>query len=243
MPRLDRLLVSLGHFATRSRARDAILRGAVSVDGVPAAKPGQEVAGSAAIAVDDPARAYVARSALKLKHALDRFGLSPAGLMALDIGASTGGFTQLLLERGAAHVVAVDVGSGQLAAPLRRDPRVTLIEGLNARDLSPAHLPFAPRFLVADVSFISLRLALPPALALAAPGATLVALVKPQFEAGPAHVDRGGLVREEVVRQAVVRGFRAWLEGEQGWIVLGAAESPLPGGDGNVEYLVAARKS
>ncbi|MEQ9177857.1 MAG: TlyA family RNA methyltransferase, partial [Nitratireductor sp.] len=170
--RLDDLLVTRGFFASRSRARDAVLRGTVLVDGRPQTKPGSRVAKDAALAVDDPARAYVSRAALKLVAAFDRFGLDPAGAVALDIGASTGGFTQVLLERGAQHVYAVDVGHGQLDADLAADPRVTNLEGLNARDLAPSHLDGrSVQFIVSDVSFISLKLALPAALDLAGEGA------------------------------------------------------------------------
>lgn len=191
--RLDELLVRRGLYASRSRARDAIGRRAVSVDGVVVAKPGQAVPAASDIAVDDPAARYVSRAALKLIAGLDHFRLDPAGAHALDIGASTGGFTQVLLERGAAHVVALDVGHGQLDKSLHEDPRVTVIEGLNARDLSLDDLDGkAPDFLVSDVSFISLTLALPPALALAAQGAKGVFLVKPQFEAGRDAIGKGG---------------------------------------------------
>ena len=191
--RLDELLVLRGDFATRSRARDAIERGAVRVDGEVAAKAGRSVALDTPIQIDDPARNYVSRAALKLIAGLDHFQLDPRGRRVLDIGASTGGFTQVLLERGAAHVTAIDVGHGQLDAGLAADPRVTSIEGLNARDLGAGHLGAGqPDFLVCDVSFISLKLALPPALALAAPGARAVLLVKPQFEAGRAAIGKGG---------------------------------------------------
>ena len=179
--RLDRLLVARGLVPTRARARDAVLRGTVRVDGAPASKPGQTVGEGAALALDDPAAPYVSRAALKLVAGLDAFGIDAAGAHALDVGASTGGFTQVLLARGAAQVTAIDVGHGQLAPALRADPRVTAIEGLNARDLTMDRLPHAPGLVVADVSFISLRLALPPALDLARPGARCVLLVKPQF--------------------------------------------------------------
>ena len=194
--RLDELLVSRGFFASRSRARDAVARGAVTVDGQPAKKPGQSVAGDVAIKVDDPAQAYVSRAALKLIAGLDHFGFDPAERQALDIGASTGGFTQVLLERGATHVVAIDVGHGQMDEKLRADPRVTCVEGLNARNLARDDLGGSlPDFLVSDVSFISLRLALPNALGLAASGAKGVFLVKPQFEAGREAIGKGGLLR------------------------------------------------
>ncbi len=167
--RLDQLLVARGLAETRARARDAVLRGAVTVDGRTAAKPGEPTDEAASIVIDDPAAAYVSRAALKLVGGLDGFGFSVEGAEALDIGASTGGFTQVLLERGAARVTAIDVGHGQLHARIAADPRVIAREGLNARDLSLGDLPARPDVIVSDVSFISLRLALPPALGLAAP--------------------------------------------------------------------------
>ena len=241
--RLDELLVMRGEFATRSRARDAIERRAVLVDGEIALKPGQSVSARAAIAVDDPARGYVSRAALKLIAGLDHFRLDPRGRVALDIGASTGGFTQVLLERGAAHVSAIDVGHGQFAAALAADPRVSLIEGLNARDLDRHHLQGRPPdFIVCDVSFISLRLALPPALDLAAPGASAIVLVKPQFEAGRAAIGKGGLLREPEMGARIAEELRAWLDALPGWQALGVCPSPIEGGDGNREFLLAGTK-
>jgi 23S rRNA (cytidine1920-2'-O)/16S rRNA (cytidine1409-2'-O)-methyltransferase len=242
MPRLDQLLVERGLYRTRARARDAILRGSVKVDGRTAEKPGQAAPLEARIEIEDEAKGYVSRAALKLIHGLDHFGISPAGLAALDLGASTGGFTQVLLERGAGHVTAVEVGHGQMAPGLRADPRVTLIEGLNARNLSSAHVREPPEIIVADLSFISLKLALPPALALARSGAWLVALIKPQFEAGRDAVDKGGVVRDPQVHQAVCRDVSHWLAAEMGWRVCGTEPSPILGAEGNREYLIAARK-
>lgn len=243
-PRLDQLLVERGLFASRARARDAILRGTVSVAGAVARKPGQAVAGDAEIAVADEARGYVSRAALKLVHGLDRLGLEPAGCRALDVGASTGGFTQVLLERGAAHVVAVDVGHDQMDAGLKADPRVTCLEGLNARALTLEAIGgLAPDFGVCDVSFISLKLALPPALEIAAPGARGVFLVKPQFEAGREALGKGGLLRDPADGARIAREMHAWLETQPGWRALGVADSPLAGGDGNHEYLLAGEKA
>jgi len=242
-PRLDELLVRRGDFPTRSRARDAIERGTVRVDGKAVTKPGQGVAETAVIAVDDPARTYVSRAALKLIAGLDHFGFDPAGCLALDIGASTGGFTQVLLERGARHVTAIDVGHGQLALQLRADPRVTAIEGLNARDLTRQHFREAPDFLVSDVSFISLKLALPPALALAAPGARGIFLVKPQFEAGREAIGKGGLLRNAGDAPRVADDLRSWLDAVPGWRAVGICPSPIEGGDGNREFLLAGVKS
>jgi 23S rRNA (cytidine1920-2'-O)/16S rRNA (cytidine1409-2'-O)-methyltransferase len=241
--RLDELLVERGLFQSRSRARDAIMRGTVSVDGAHESRPGRAIPADAAIAIDDPARTYVSRAALKLVAGLDHFGLDPAGSVALDIGASTGGFTQVLLQRDAARVFAIDVGHGQMHESLRADPRVTVIEGLNARDLAPAHLDgIAPGFIVSDVSFISLKLALPPALALATPGARGVFLVKPQFEAGREAVGKGGLLRDAADGPRVAEALSAWLDGQPGWRSLGHVASPIEGGDGNREFLLAGVK-
>ncbi|MFO1088366.1 MAG: TlyA family RNA methyltransferase [Hyphomicrobiales bacterium] len=240
--RLDLALVERGLSPSRARARDAILRGAVTVDGAAIDKPAAMVSSESTISIFDPASGYVSRAALKLVHALDRFAIDPAGLDCLDIGASTGGFTQVLLERGARHVTAIDVGHRQMAEPLRADPRVTLIEGLNARDLASNDLPSPPAMIVCDVSFISLTLALPPALELAAPGAVLVALIKPQFEAGREALGKGGIVRDEAVQRAVCDRVCDWLATDCGWQVQGIADSPIEGGDGNREFLLAARK-
>ena len=240
--RLDLVLVRRGLSPTRARAADAIRRGEVTVDGRVETKPGATVAETVAIAVADPAGAWVSRAALKLIGGLDGFDLSPDGRECLDVGASTGGFTQVLLARGAARVTAIDVGHGQLAARLAVDRRVHAIEGLNARDLAAAHLPAPPDFVVADVSFISLALALPPALDLAVPGAIGVFLVKPQFEVGREHVGKGGIVRDEAQAQAAVDRIETLLAGH-GWTVLGRAPAAIAGGDGNREWVVAARKS
>jgi 23S rRNA (cytidine1920-2'-O)/16S rRNA (cytidine1409-2'-O)-methyltransferase len=241
--RLDEVLVARGLFATRSRARDAIQRGAVTVAGKVETRPGREVASDAELAVDDPARTYVSRAALKLVAALDHFGFDVAGRVALDVGASTGGFTQVLLERGARSVFAVDVGHGQIHASLREDPRVQVIEGLNARDLTSVHLGGeVPQVVVADVSFISLRLALPPALALAAPGAFAALLVKPQFEAGREAIGKGGLLRQAALGPRIADDLSAWLDTQPGWRALGHAPSPIEGGDGNREFLLGGMK-
>ena len=242
MTRLDQLLVERGLYRTRSRARDAVLRGRVTVEGRVAAKPAQSVAADAVIGIADEAHHYVSRAALKLVHGLGHFGVSPQGLAALDIGASTGGFTQVLLERGARHVTAIDVGHGQMAPAVARDTRVRVLEGLNARDLTSGHLPEPPEFITADLSFISLKLALAPALALAPPGALLVALIKPQFEAGREQLSKDGVVRDAAVQDAVCRDIASWLETAMGWRVIGTTPSPVAGGSGNREFLLAARK-
>jgi 23S rRNA (cytidine1920-2'-O)/16S rRNA (cytidine1409-2'-O)-methyltransferase len=241
--RLDQLLLNAGLVASRSRARDAISRGTVRVNGRVVTKPSSTFPASAIIEIDDPAQAYVSRAALKLKAALDQFGLDPAGLDCLDIGASTGGFTDILLERGAAHVIAVDVGHDQLHPRLRADERITNYEGLNARVLDEDHLEDrAIGAVVSDVSFISLKLALPPALTLAEPGAFCVLLVKPQFEAGREAISKAGLLKDPESAPAVAAELERWLTEDMGWQSLGLIPSPITGGDGNVEYLLGGRK-
>lgn len=240
--RLDQHLVDTGHFQTRARARDAILRGTVSVDGTSCLKPGQKVAANASISVSDPAAQYVSRAALKLIEGLDCFGIDPAGLICLDIGASTGGFTQVLLEREAAKVHAIDVGHDQLHEMIASHPNVRRRDGLNARDLTLEDLEGdRPQLLVSDVSFISLKLALPPALDLAAPGARGVFLVKPQFEAGREKIGKGGLVAPDVAEETA-RDLKDWLDRVPGWHAGDLVPSPVKGGDGNAEWLLSGRK-
>ncbi len=239
--RLDEVLIKRGFYASRSRARDAILRSTVRVDGATAVKPAQNVAHDCHIEIMDEAQKYVSRSALKLKHALEHFKIDVTGLNALDIGASTGGFTQVLLEQGARHVTAIDVGHGQFVAWLKSRDRVTSIEGLNARDLAEEHLDRYIGIIVCDVSFISLKLALPQALALVQSGSRLIALIKPQFEAGREAVGRSGLVTDPAEHARVCDEIVAFLESEN-WSVIGLAPSPLEGADGNQEFLVAALK-
>lgn len=240
MTRLDQLLVERALYPSRSRARDAILRGAVQVDGAVLTKPGAQVAPTAMLATQDPARSYVSRAALKLVAGLEASGLDPAGRVALDIGASTGGFTQVLLERGARHVFSVDVGHGQIDPGLAADPRVTVLEGVNARDLQPDQLGKPPAFLTCDASFISLRKILPASLALATADAHGIFLVKPQFEVGRAAIGKSGIVRDERVAEQAAEDVAAWLGGVPGWEVRGLWPSPLAGGDGNREFLLAA---
>ena len=237
--RLDQRLVDLGLVQSRARARALIEAGAVTVDGAAARKVSQAVSDRAQVAVTADPNPWVSRAALKLVHALDEFGLTPHGV-ALDVGASTGGFVQVLLARGAERVFALDVGHGQLHPRIAADPRVASLEGVNARAIPAGSVPPVD-WIVSDVSFISLEKALPGPLALAKPGAVLVALIKPQFEAGRAHVGRGGIVRDAGVHAAVCARIREWLM-RLGWQVTGEVPSPIEGGDGNREFLIAARK-
>ena len=226
---------------TRSRAADLIRRGCVKVAGEPRLKPGALVAPDAELAVSPEACLYVSRGGEKLEAALDEFGFDPKGRVALDIGASTGGFSDVLIARGAAKVYAVDVGSGQLHAKLRVNPKVISLEGTDARTLDRSVIREEVTAIVADVSFISLTLALPAALRLAAPGAWLVALVKPQFEAGRLAVGKGGIVRKSAERKKSVEKIRDFIE-EAGWTIIGEIDSPILGGSGNVEFLIGARQ-
>lgn len=240
--RLDQLLVARGLAESRARARAAIEAGGVTVDGAPARSASQSVAHAAALTFVEAHR-FVGRAALKLDHALTLWPIPVEGRVVLDIGASTGGFTEVCLERGAKRVFAVDVGQGQLHSRLAGDPRVISLERTDARDLTPVVIPEAPSLIVCDASFIGLAKVLPAALSLAAPGSDLVTLVKPQFEMdNRADVGRGGVVRDAEARQAAVDRVAAWL-GETGWTVMATVESPITGGDGNVEHLLWARKA
>jgi 23S rRNA (cytidine1920-2'-O)/16S rRNA (cytidine1409-2'-O)-methyltransferase len=239
--RLDRILVERGLAVTRSRAADLIRLGAVSVEGRPALKPGALIEPGARLMVEAQASPFVSRGGLKLASALDAFGLEPKGLVALDIGASTGGFTEVLLARGAKRVFAVDVGRDQLHDKLREDRRVVVLEGTDARALDAAVIDGPVGAIVADVSFISLTKALPEALKLAAPGAWLVALVKPQFEVGRDAVGKGGIVRDAQARARAVAEVRAFIDATPGWDVFAEMPSPIPGGSGNEEVLIGAR--
>jgi 23S rRNA (cytidine1920-2'-O)/16S rRNA (cytidine1409-2'-O)-methyltransferase len=237
--RLDQRLVELGLAESRARAKALVEAGAVTVGGVAARKVSQAVPDDAEVVVSADPNPWVSRAALKLIHALDAFGLTPQGV-ALDVGASTGGFTEVLLAHGAEKVFAMDVGHGQLHPRVAADPRVVSLEGVNARSIPEGMLPPVD-WITCDVSFISLEKALPGVLALARPGAVLVALIKPQFEAGRAHVGRGGIVRDAGVHDAVRVRIRDWLTGID-WQVTGEAVSPIEGGDGNREFLIAAHK-
>lgn len=236
--RADVALVARGLFETRARAQDAIAAGLVTADGKPVRKA-SEVIASTAVLTAEPAHPWVSRGGVKLSAALDHFGFDPAGLLCLDIGSSTGGFTQVLLERGAARVVAVDVGRDQLHPRLRGHPRLDSREATDARSLRADDLPGAPALITFDVSFIPLRLVLESILPLAAPGAAAVALVKPQFEAGKHHLKRG-IVRDPAVHAAVCDAAAAAVVA-QGWTVAGLVPSPIAGGDGNLEFLLGAR--
>ena len=211
------------------------------VDGELCTKAGAEVDESEVVTLREAGAPTVSRGGAKLTAALASFEFDPSGLIALDVGASTGGFTEVLLKRGAKKVYAVDVGHGQLHASLRDDPRVVSFEGCDARLLTRTLIPEPVAAIVADVSFISLTKALSPALALAKPGAWLVALIKPQFEVGRGGVGKGGIVREAAARQQAVDTVTAWLSAQSGWRIAGVVPSPIKGGSGNEEYLLGAR--
>jgi len=238
--RLDLLLVQRGIAETRSKAQDLIKRGVVRLRGRTDVKPGLEVSVEVPIEVLEK-QSYVARSAWKLLAALDYFALSPAGRTCLDVGASTGGFTEVLLERGAARVFAVDVGRDQLHPSLRADTRIASWESVDARTLTAERFPAPIEAVTCDVSFISLLKVLPPVLPLAGIGAWLVALVKPQFEAGRALIGKGGIVKDEAAKRTAVERVVDCIEAG-GWTVLGTLPSPVKGQDGNEETLVAARR-
>jgi 23S rRNA (cytidine1920-2'-O)/16S rRNA (cytidine1409-2'-O)-methyltransferase len=241
--RLDSVLVERGLAESRTKAQALIMAGLVFSGDRRLDKPGQPVAGDAALEVRGQDHPWVSRGGVKLAHGLDRFAIDPAGAVALDIGASTGGFTDVLLARGAARVYAVDVGHGQLAWKLRTDTRVVVIERTNARHLTRAEIPEPVDLIVCDASFIGLETVLPAPLALAAPGAHLVALIKPQFEVGPGQVGKGGVVRDPALHEAVCARIAAWLGAQPGWTVLGIEESPITGPEGNKEFLIAARRA
>ena len=239
--RLDLALEARGFLPSRARARDAIKRGTVTVNGVRAGKPHQLVAASDIITLDDPAANYVSRAALKLMAGLDAGAIAVEGSICLDLGASTGGFTQVLLERGAARVYAVDVGHGQLMPRFVKHPRVVSVEGVNARDLDAALVPDPIDLLVCDVSFVSVTKVLAAPLALCRAGAEAVILIKPQFEVGRQHIGKGGIVRfpSEIAR--ATDDVTAFLVA-QGLVPLVSVPAPLSGGDGNQETVAVFRK-
>ena len=236
--RIDRLLVERGLFESRAKAQEAIAAGMVTADGTAITKPAEAVSADAALQAA-PAHPWVSRGGVKLAAALDHFGIDPSGRICLDVGASTGGFTQVLLARGARRVYAVDVGRGQLHASLLGHPAVVAIEATDIRKLEPARFETPPDFVTVDVSFIPLKLVLPAAFALAR-AAQAVVLIKPQYEAGPAHVKKG-MVRDPAVHAQVCVEVTA-LVASLGWTVLGVVPSPIAGGEGNHEFLMAAQQ-
>ena len=240
--RLDNLLVERGLAESRTKAQALIIAGKVFSGDKRLDKPGTAVPTDSDLRVVAPDHPWVSRGGVKLAAGLDRFGIDPAGLVALDIGASTGGFTDVLLTRGARKVYAVDVGHGQLDWKLRNDLRVVVLERTNARYLSSAEIPEPPDLIVCDASFIGLRTVLLAALNLAAPGARLIALIKPQFEVGRGRVGKGGVVRDPALHAEVCDTISRWLDGLPGWSVLGIAESPIKGPEGNIEFLIGAAR-
>jgi 23S rRNA (cytidine1920-2'-O)/16S rRNA (cytidine1409-2'-O)-methyltransferase len=239
--RLDQVLVDRGLADSRTKAHALVMAGQVFSGEQRLDKPGRMVDPELAIEVRGAPHPWVSRGGVKLAHGLEHFHIVPAGLVCLDVGASTGGFTDVLVQRGAARVYAVDVGKGQLDWKLRTDPRVVVREGINARALSNADVPEAVDLIVCDASFIGLEIVLPAALALAKPDGLLVALIKPQFEVGKGRVGKGGVVRDEALHDEVTARVQEWLQ-SQGWSVQGVEPSPILGPKGNREFLIAARK-
>jgi len=237
--RVDLALVEQGLFESRAKAQEAIAAGLVTIDGTPVAKTSMRVAEGAELAARAP-YPYVSRGGVKLAAALTAFGWTPAAELCLDIGASTGGFSDVLLRSGAAKVYAIDVGRDQMHPRLAHHPRLVVCEGLDARRLSADLFEAEPTFLVCDVSFISLRLILPPVLALLAPKARLIALIKPQFESEPRHLKKG-IVRDGAQHQVVCADISALLH-QLGWRVVGLVDSPIRGGDGNREFLIGGSR-
>ena len=240
--RIDQLLVARGLAESRARAQALILAGHVFSGETKLLKPGQVLAGDAALEVRGRDHPWVSRGGIKLAHALAVFGLSPAGETAMDIGSSTGGFTDVLLSHGADHVFAVDSGTNQLAWKLRQDARVTVLEKTSARILTPVQIDRPCRWVVCDASFIALAKVLEVPLGLAARPTTLVALIKPQFQVGKGEVGKGGVIRDPALHQRVCDEVRAWLEGD-GWSIIGLDPSPITGPEGNVEFLIAAQRT
>jgi len=241
--RADRLLVARDLAESRARAQALILAGVVFSGETRIDKAGQNLAEDAPLEVRGRDHPWVSRGGLKLLQGLDHFAIDPTGLTCLDVGASTGGFTDVLLNRGAVKVYAVDVGHGQLAWKLRNDSRVVVLERTNARHLTRAEVPEPVELIVCDASFIGLETLLPASLALAAPGARLIALVKPQFEVGKGQVGKGGVVRDPELHAQVCARIEAWLGAREGWRVLGLTESPILGPEGNKEFLIAAART
>ena len=240
--RLDQMLVDRGLVESRSRAQALVIAGKVFSGERKLDKPGTQLPADTPLEVRGRDHPWVSRGGLKLAHALAAYDLKPAGAVCIDVGASTGGFTDVLLAHGAARVYAVDVGHGQLAWSLRQDERVVVLEKTNARHLTAEQIPEAVDWIVCDASFIGLATVLPAAMPLAKPTAQMVALIKPQFEAGREQVGKGGVVRDPAVRQAVCERIRDWAIA-QGWTVQGIVESPITGPEGNVEFLLVAHRS
>jgi len=240
--RVDQLLVDRGLAESRTRGQALVLAGLVFSGETKIAKPGQQIAADAALDVRGRDHPWVSRGGIKLAHAIDHFGLDPTNAVAMDIGSSTGGFTDVLLSKGATRIFAVDSGTNQLAWKLRQDPRVTVLEQTSARVLTPEQIDAACDWVVCDASFIGLAKVLEVPLALAAPRCTLVALIKPQFEVGRGEVGKGGVVRDSALHARVCNEVRDWLE-QGGWQVHGIVPSPITGPEGNVEFLVYATRS
>jgi 23S rRNA (cytidine1920-2'-O)/16S rRNA (cytidine1409-2'-O)-methyltransferase len=240
--RVDVLLVERGLVESRARAQAVIMAGLVYSDTKRIAKSGDTLAEDAPLTLKGQDHPWVSRGGLKLEKGLAVFGIDPTGLIAADVGASTGGFTDVLLTKGAAKVYAVDVGHGQLAWKLRTDPRVVVLEKTNARHLTAEIIPDPLDLVVCDASFIGLEIVLPAAMALVKPGGRLVALIKPQFEVGKDRVGKGGVVRDAALHEEVCARISAWLTDVMGWRLLGLAESPILGPEGNKEFLVGAEK-
>ena len=239
--RVDTLLVERGLAESREKAQALVMAGSVFAGDRRIDKSGQTLPGESPLTVRGAPHPWVSRGGIKLTHALEHFGLSASGMVAVDIGASTGGFTDVLLEGGARRVYAVDVGHGQLAWKLRQDDRVVVLERTNARHLDPEHVPEPVDLIVCDVSFIGLELVLPPAMSLAAPPATLIALIKPQFEVGREQVGKKGVVRDPRLHEEVCERISAFIGRQPGWEVLGISESPIQGPEGNREFLLVAK--
>lgn len=239
--RVDQLLVERGLAESRTRAQALIMAGLVFAGERKVAKPGEQLPADAPLDVRGRDHPWVSRGGIKLAHGLDHFAIDPAGAVAIDVGSSTGGFTDVLLSRGAARVYAVDSGTNQLAWKLRQDERVVVHEQTSARVLTPAHIPEPVDLIVCDASFIGLAKVLEVPLGFARPGARLVALIKPQFEAGRDEVGKGGVVRDPAVHARVCDEVAAWLDAS-GWTVAGVTQSPITGPEGNVEFLIAAQK-
>ncbi|HXN85415.1 MAG TPA: TlyA family RNA methyltransferase [Candidatus Binataceae bacterium] len=239
--RLDLEMTRRGLAESREGAQRLIMTGRVRVNSRPAAKPDLKVDADTEIALIGGGPEYASRGGYKLAAAIDHFQVEVNGRRTLDVGASTGGFTDVLLQRGAASVIALDVGYGQLAEKLRRDSRVTVIDRTNIRRVAPADLPYAPDLVVVDTSFISLRLVLPPVIEIATPTADIVALVKPQFEVGKGKVGKGGVVRDAILRASALEGILSFAR-EIGLEAVGSIESPIHGAAGNIEYLALLRK-